>query len=70
PLWWALAMGVGFGGNSTPIGSGAGIVTIGLASKFGCTITLKEWFKIGFPTAMISLVICTIILVVLWGLYS
>jgi len=70
PLWWALAMGVGFGGNSTPIGSAAGIVTIGLASKFGHDISLKDWFKIGFPTAMFSLMIATVIFVGLWGFYS
>lgn len=70
PLWWALAMGVGFGGNSTPIGSAAGIVTIGLASKFGYDISLKDWFKIGFPTAMFSLAIATMIFVSFWGFYS
>ena len=70
PLWWALAMGVGFGGNSTPIGSAAGIVTVGIASKFGHDISLKEWFRIGFLTAMMSLLIATMIFVGLWGFYS
>ena len=70
PLWWALAMGVGFGGNSTPIGSAAGIVTVGLASKFGKDISLWDWFKIGFPTAMMSLCIATILMVGFWGIYS
>lgn len=70
PLWWALAMGVGFGGNSTPIGSAAGIVTVGLSSKFGVDISLKEWVRIGFPTAMMSLVIASVVLIGLWPLYS
>jgi len=70
PLWWALAMGVGFGGNSTPIGSAAGIVTIGLASKFGKDITLWDWFRIGFPTAMLSLIVASLVLWGLLGFYS
>jgi Na+/H+ antiporter NhaD/arsenite permease-like protein len=70
PLWWALAMGVGFGGNSTPIGSAAGIVTVGLSSKFGYDISLKDWFKIGFPTAMFSLVMATVLIIAFWGFFS
>ncbi|HEC86405.1 MAG TPA: citrate transporter, partial [Thermoplasmatales archaeon] len=30
-LWWALAMGVGMGGNITPVGSSAGVVTVSLS---------------------------------------
>ena len=30
PLWWALAIGAGFGGNLTPIGSAAGVAAMGL----------------------------------------
>lgn len=70
PLWWALAMGVGFGGNSTPIGSAAGIVTVGLSSKFGHDISLKDWFKIGFPTAMFSLFMATLLIVGFFGFFS
>lgn len=69
PLFWALALGVGFGGNATPIGSATGIVTVGLASKFGCDISMKEWMKIGVPSVLISLVISTIFIVALWGFY-
>lgn len=70
PLWWALAMGVGFGGNSTPIGSAAGIVTVGLSSKFGVDISLWEWFRIGFPTALFSLMVATLLFIGFWGFLS
>lgn len=70
PLWWALAMGVGFGGNATPIGSAAGIVTVGLANKYNIDISLKEWVRVGIPAAMISLLLCTFVLIVFWGFYS
>ncbi|MGC8848975.1 MAG: SLC13 family permease [Candidatus Bathyarchaeia archaeon] len=46
-LWWALALGTGFGGNGTIIGSSASIVAIGIASKRGIEISFKDFMKIG-----------------------
>ena len=33
PLWWALALGAGFGGNGTPIGSTANVVTVSVGNE-------------------------------------
>jgi Na+/H+ antiporter NhaD/arsenite permease-like protein len=68
PLWWALALGAGFGGNGTLIGSSAGIIAVGLAEKQGYTITFNRFLKVGFPfmiftTAIASLVLAICILV-------
>lgn len=70
PLWWAVALGVGFGGNATPIGSSAGLITVGISSKFGYDITMKEWLKIGLPSAFISLFVATVFIVLFWSFYS
>lgn len=70
PLWWAVALGVGFGGNATPIGSSAGLITVGISSKFGYDITMKEWLKIGLPSSIISLSIATVFIVLFWDFYS
>jgi len=48
---------------------GAGIVTVGVANKFGINITLKDWVRVGLPTALISLTICTLIIVTFLGFY-
>jgi Na+/H+ antiporter NhaD/arsenite permease-like protein len=44
-LWWALAMGVGFGGNGTPIGSTANVVVVSKSEETDDPITFKKWFK-------------------------
>jgi Na+/H+ antiporter NhaD/arsenite permease-like protein len=68
-MWWALAMGVGMGGNGSHIGSTANvyIVTISerLARETGkpeLAITPGMWFKKGTPAMLITLVLCTLFL--------
>lgn len=63
-LWWALAMAVGFGGNATPIGSSANVVTVALSHRSGYPISVKRWMKIGLPLTIICLVIATFAIVV------
>jgi Na+/H+ antiporter NhaD/arsenite permease-like protein len=69
PLFWALALGVGFGGNGTPIGSTAGIVTVSLSEKTKHSISTKEWFKVGTPIMIISCIVSTIFLILLKDLF-
>lgn len=66
-MWWALAMGVGMGGNGSHIGSTANvyIVTISerLARETGkpeLAITPGLWFKKGTPAMLITLVLCSL----------
>ncbi len=66
-MWWALAMGVGMGGNGSHIGSTANvyIVTISerLARKTGnpeYAITPSLWFKKGTPAMIVTLLLCSL----------
>jgi Na+/H+ antiporter NhaD/arsenite permease-like protein len=64
PLWWALALGAGLGGNGTLIGSSAGIIAVGLAEKQGHTITFNRFLKIGFPFMIFTTAIASIVLAI------
>jgi Na+/H+ antiporter NhaD/arsenite permease-like protein len=64
PLWWALALGAGFGGNGTLIGSSAGIIAVGLSEKQGYTITFNRFLKVGFPFMIFTTAIGSIVLAI------
>lgn len=64
PLWWALSLGVGLGGNGTLIGSSAGIIAIGLAERQGYRITFNQFFRIGFPFMIITVAAGSVILMI------
>lgn len=66
-LWWALAMGVGMGGNGSHIGSTANvyIVTISerLARQTGkpeLAITPMLWMRKGTPVMLVTLIVCSL----------
>ncbi len=61
-LWWALAWGVGFGGNGSPVGSTANIVVVAKSEKTDTPISFKMWMKAGTSTMMVSLLVATIAL--------
>lgn len=63
PLWWALAIGAGLGGNGTLVGASANLVSVGLSERMGYPITFKEFLKIGFPYMLITTVVATVLLV-------
>ncbi|MEE2747139.1 MAG: ArsB/NhaD family transporter [Candidatus Thermoplasmatota archaeon] len=71
PLFWALAMGAGFGGNATPIGSSANVMTVSISERGPNPITTKEWMRVGFPVMIITCVVATIFMIIFHGtLYS
>jgi Na+/H+ antiporter NhaD/arsenite permease-like protein len=49
PVWWSLALGTCLGGNATPIGASANIVTLGLAKRAGYPISFKKYLIYGIP---------------------
>lgn len=53
-LWWSLAFGADFGGNSTIIGASANVVAIGLAHKAGIKISFWQFAKYGIPVTLVS----------------
>ena len=64
PLWWALAFGVGFGGNGTIIGSTAGILVAEISSKTPNPITSRTWLRLGPQALIVACLIATLALVV------
>lgn len=63
-LWWALALGVGFGGNITPIGSTAGIIVTSKSEQTDDPISFKRWLATGTPAAFTGLTIASIFLII------
>ena len=77
PLWWALALGVGMGGNGTHIGSTANVYIVTVSERLAkkennpdLAITPLKWAKIGFPVMILTLVICTIIMYFFFDFYA
>ncbi len=57
PLWWALALGVGFGANMTPIGAASNVFVVSLADSVGESLTFKEWLRNGSTIAFATCVV-------------
>ncbi len=66
PLWWALALGACLGGNGTIIGASANVVIVDIARKAGYPISFWQFFKLGFPMMLGSVLMSA---VYLWFLY-
>jgi Na+/H+ antiporter NhaD/arsenite permease-like protein len=61
PLWWALLFGGCLGGNITMIGSTANICALGMCEKNQHrVIRFLEWFKIGLPIGIITMILAAI----------
>lgn len=72
PLWWALALGVGFGGNATPIGASANVVVVSISGRTDKPITVKDWLHSGTWLTLLECTVATIALIlgVKFGWYS
>ncbi|MFC2079164.1 ArsB/NhaD family transporter [Candidatus Bipolaricaulota bacterium] len=64
PLWWALALGVGFGGNATPVGATANVIALSASEKAGQPISAHTWLRKGIPTALVACLIASVLDVV------
>ena len=76
-LCWCLAIGVGMGGNGTHIGSTANVYIVTVSEKLAKTtgnpdlaITPLKWAKKGLPVMLLTLVICTIIMIMFFDYYA
>lgn len=67
PLWWALALGAGFGGNGTIIGSASNVVTVTLSEKTHTPITSKIWMRAGLPVMIVTCVVGSILFAVFFS---
>jgi len=62
PLWWALAIGVGLGGNGTHVGATANIICIAELERSGideAKVTPAGWMRTGIPTTIVGLIIAS-----------
>lgn len=66
PLWWALSLGACLGGNGTIIGASANVVLTGISKKHGHPISYMQFLKIGFPMMIMSVVISTVYLLIIF----
>ncbi|MFQ5834894.1 MAG: SLC13 family permease [bacterium] len=70
PLWWGLALGAGFGGNGTPIGSAAGLVIMSLSEKSARPITFGNWLKSGVTVTLVGGGVASLIMAVFFGWFQ
>jgi len=77
PLWWALAAGVGMGGNGTHIGSTANVYIVTISERLAkrennpaLAITPWVWFRYGLPAMLATLVVCSVVFYVFWDFFS
>lgn len=70
PLWWALALGAGFGGNGTPIGSTASVVVVTFSEKTKTPITFRTWIRSGTLAMLAACFVTTILFVLTFGYMS
>ena len=60
PLWWALALGAGLGGNFTIVAASANVYVIGVAERAGYKVTFVQFLRYSVLVTMVSLVIATV----------
>ncbi len=72
PLWWALAMGVGLGGNGSHIGATANVICVSEAErthKPEYRITPLFWLRKGTPVMLITLLNCSVLFTIFFDYY-
>ncbi|WP_375486280.1 SLC13 family permease [uncultured Mycobacterium sp.] len=61
-LWWALALGTGFGGNLTAVGASANVVILGIARRADSPISFWEFTRKGAVVTAMSLALTALYL--------
>lgn len=77
PLWWALAVGVGMGGNGTHIGSTANVYIVTISERLArkennpsLAITPWVWFRYGTPTMLMTLVVSSLVFYLFFDFFN
>lgn len=63
PLWWALAFGAGFGGNTTIVGSATNILVAEVSEQTPTPVTSGRWLRVGLPVMLLTCTLATLALV-------
>jgi len=61
-LWWILALGVGFGGNGTPIGSIVGVVGLSMSERTHTPIDIRIWLKTATVVMLATIIFITLLI--------
>ncbi len=70
PLWWALALGAGFGGNGTIIGAASGIIVAEVSLKTPTPITSRMWMRAGPATLILACTVATAVMVLAYPFFA
>lgn len=63
-LWWALALGVWFWWNASPIWSTAWVIVLGKSESNKTPISMKQWLQVWIPSTLIALIISSCVLII------
>ena len=64
---FALLVGSCLGGNLTPFGASANIVSMGIIKKEGYPMKFSGWLKVGVPFTLITTAVASLVLWLLWA---
>jgi len=77
PLWWALAVGVGMGGNGTHIGSTANVYIVTISERLAkrennpsLAITPWVWFRSGTPAMLVTLIVSSLVFYLFFDFFN
>jgi Na+/H+ antiporter NhaD/arsenite permease-like protein len=77
PLWWALSVGVGMGGNGTHIGSTANVYIVTISERLAkkendpsLAITPWVWFRYGTPAMLVTLIVSSVVIYLFFDFFS
>jgi len=66
-LMFGLLIGACLGGNLTPIGASANVVTLGILKKRGHTVSFREFMGIGIPFTVAAVLSACAFVWLIWG---
>ena len=76
-LWWALALGVGLGGNGSHLGSTANVFVVTLSERMAkqtgdksLAITPGMWVKKGAPVMLVTLAVASVIVYLFFNFFN
>jgi Na+/H+ antiporter NhaD/arsenite permease-like protein len=64
---FALLIGSCMGGNLTPFGASANVVTVGILRKQGVLMDFGHWLKIGFPFTILTTAAAALFIWLVWS---
>jgi Na+/H+ antiporter NhaD/arsenite permease-like protein len=67
PLAWSLALGTDIGGNATPIGASANVVSTAIAEREGFHIGWGRYLKYAVPATVLVVSLCWVYLALRYG---